>query len=78
MGEYGSLAGMRVIVTGASRGIGRAVAIACARHGATVGVNYHLSGRFIVRADYSIYTAYVSDANSAEYRAATLGVSVFF
>jgi len=45
---------------------------------ATVGVNYHLSGRFVVRADYSIYTAYVSDANSAEYRAATLGVSVFF
>ena len=39
MGEYGSLSGMRVIVTGASRGIGRAVAIACARHGATVGVN---------------------------------------
>jgi len=43
MGEYGSLSGMRVIVTGASRGIGRAVAIACARHGATVGVNYHRS-----------------------------------
>jgi len=30
-------------VTGASRGIGRAVAMACARHGAIVGVNYHRS-----------------------------------
>src|ERR1039457_4922101 len=29
-----------VIVTGGSRGIGRAVAVACARHGADVLVNY--------------------------------------
>jgi NAD(P)-dependent dehydrogenase (short-subunit alcohol dehydrogenase family) len=29
-----------VIVTGGSRGIGRAIAIECARHGADVVVNY--------------------------------------
>ena len=43
MAEPQTLAGMRVIVTGASRGVGRAVALACARHGATVGVNFHRS-----------------------------------
>ncbi len=45
---------------------------------AIVGVNYHLAQRFIIRADYTIYTAFVADARSTEYRAATLGVSVFF
>src|SRR5437868_12721238 len=37
------LEGKRVIVTGASRGIGRAIALACARNGATVGINFHRS-----------------------------------
>ncbi|HEY9028723.1 MAG TPA: SH3 domain-containing protein, partial [Burkholderiaceae bacterium] len=45
---------------------------------AIVGVNWHLGGRFVVRADYAIYTAFVSDERSTEYRAATLGMSVFF
>ena len=35
------LAAKRVIVTGASRGIGRAIAIACAESGAVVGINFH-------------------------------------
>ncbi|MGF6242106.1 NAD(P)-dependent dehydrogenase (short-subunit alcohol dehydrogenase family) [Paraburkholderia sp. GAS38] len=29
-----------VVVTGGSRGIGRAIALACARHGAHVALNY--------------------------------------
>lgn len=39
----GSLAGKRLVVTGASRGIGRAIALACGRSGATVGVNFNRS-----------------------------------
>ena len=38
-----SLEGKRVIVTGASRGIGRAIAMACAESGALVGVNFNRS-----------------------------------
>jgi 3-oxoacyl-[acyl-carrier protein] reductase len=37
------LEGKRIVVTGASRGIGRSIAIACARDGAVVGVNYRTS-----------------------------------
>jgi len=36
-----SLAGKSVLVTGGSRGIGRATALMCARAGANVGVTYH-------------------------------------
>ncbi len=43
-----------------------------------VGVRYHLSDRFVVRADYSLYTAFVADTHSAEYRAFTVGISFFF
>ena len=38
-----ALAGRRVIVTGAGRGLGRAIATACATRGAVVGVNWHKS-----------------------------------
>ena len=45
---------------------------------ASIGVRYYLSDRFIVRADYSLYTAFVSDKRSLEYRAFTAGLSFFF
>lgn len=45
---------------------------------AIVGVRYHLTDRFMIRADYAIYTAFVSDQRSLEYRAATAGLSFFF
>ena len=45
---------------------------------AMVGARYYLSERFVLRADWSLYTAFVSDQRSAEYRAVTAGVSFFF
>lgn len=45
---------------------------------AVVGARYHLGDRFVIRADYTIYTAFVSDQRSIEYRAATAGLSFFF
>ncbi len=43
MPDSAELEGKRIIVTGASRGIGRAIALACARHGAVVGINFRRS-----------------------------------
>jgi uncharacterized protein YgiM (DUF1202 family) len=45
---------------------------------AQVGVRYHLTDRFVLQVDYSLYTAFVSDLKSTEYRALTAGVSFFF
>jgi len=45
---------------------------------ASVGVRYYITDRFVARADYSLYTAFVSDQRSTEYRAWTLGLSFFF
>ena len=45
---------------------------------ASLGLRYHLTDRFIARADYTIYTAFVADTQSAEYRAFTVGLSFFF
>jgi len=63
------LQGKKVLITGASKGIGRAAAIACAREGCTVAINFktdsnaarevlkecnkHSEGNFIVKADVS-------------------------
>jgi hypothetical protein len=43
-----------------------------------IGVRYHLTDRFVLRADYSLYTAFLGDTHSAEYRAFTAGISFFF
>jgi hypothetical protein len=45
---------------------------------ATVGVRYYLTERFVARADYTLYTAFISDSQTTEYRAFTLGLSFFF
>ena len=45
---------------------------------AIIGARYHLTDRFMIRADYAVYTAFVSDQRSLEYRAATAGLSFFF
>lgn len=43
-----------------------------------IGMRYHLTDRFVARLDYTIYTAYIADTRTGEYRAATLGLSFFF
>lgn len=45
---------------------------------ATVGLRYYLTERFIARVDWTLYTAYVADTRSNEYRAITAGLGFFF
>lgn len=45
---------------------------------AGVGLRWHLSERFVARLDWSLYTAFVSEQRSLEYRATTVGISFFF
>ncbi len=45
---------------------------------AIVGLRYYVSERFVLRTDWALYTAFVSDQRSTEYRAVTAGVSFFF
>jgi SH3-like domain-containing protein len=45
---------------------------------AVIGVRYYLTERFVLRADYSLYTVFVNDTKTNEYRAWTGGVSFFF
>jgi len=45
---------------------------------AMVGVRWYLTERFVLRADYGLYTAFVSDQRSQEFRAVTAGISFFF
>jgi hypothetical protein len=44
----------------------------------TAGLRWYLAERFVMRADASLYTAFVSDARSLEYRAYTVGFAFFF
>ncbi|WP_409702639.1 SH3 domain-containing protein [Caldimonas sp.] len=45
---------------------------------ATLGLRWHLSERFVLTADYSLYTAFVADERSIEYRALGAGLAFFF
>ncbi len=45
---------------------------------ASIGARFYLTDRFVLRADYTLYTAFVADTRSTEYRALTAGVSFFF
>jgi hypothetical protein len=45
---------------------------------AAVGVRWYLSDRFVLRADYTLYTAFLSDNRTSEYRAWTAGIAFFF
>ena len=45
---------------------------------ARVGVRYYLTERFVMSADYSLYTSFISDQRSTEYRAWSTGLSFFF
>lgn len=45
---------------------------------AALGVKFHLTDRFVARLDYSLYTAYLSDSRTNQYRALTAGLSFFF
>ena len=45
---------------------------------ATLGLRWYVAERFVVRLDGSIYTAFVADNRSIEYRAVTAGIAFFF
>lgn len=44
----------------------------------TIGLRYYLTDRFVLRTDYTFYTAFLSDTRYGEYRAVTAGLSFFF
>jgi len=45
---------------------------------ASIGVRYHFTERFVLSADYSLYSAFVSDQRTTEYKAWTIGIAFFF
>ena len=45
---------------------------------ATLGLRWHISSRFTARLDTTLYTAFVSDQRSTEYRAISAGLAFFF
>ncbi len=45
---------------------------------ATLGLRWHLTQRFTARLDWSLYTAFVADQRSTEYRALSAGLAFFF
>jgi uncharacterized protein YgiM (DUF1202 family) len=45
---------------------------------ASIGLRYYLTERFVIRADYTFYTAFLNETRAGEYRAITAGLSFFF
>ena len=45
---------------------------------ASIGARYYLTDRFILRVDYTLYTAFVGDTRTGEFRAKTIGLAFFF
>ncbi len=45
---------------------------------AGIGVRWHITDRFVARADWTLYSAFVADTRSLEYRAVSAGLSFFF
>jgi hypothetical protein len=45
---------------------------------AVIGARWHLTDRLVLRADFTIYTAFASDSRTLEYHAATVGFGLFF
>lgn len=45
---------------------------------ASLGLRWHLGERFVARVDWTLYTAFVSDARSTEYRSLTAGLGFYF
>ena len=45
---------------------------------ASAGVRWYISERFVARADTTLYTAFVADNRSLEYRAVSIGLAFFF
>jgi hypothetical protein len=45
---------------------------------ASAGVRWYITERFVARADTTLYTAFVADNRSIEYRALSLGLAFFF
>jgi hypothetical protein len=45
---------------------------------ASIGARFYLTDRFVLRADYSFYTAFIADTRTGEYRATSIGLSFFF
>lgn len=43
-----------------------------------VGLRFYITERFVVRADYAVYVAFIGDNRTDDYRARTLGLSFFF
>ena len=45
---------------------------------AVVGARWHVTDRLVLRADFTIYTAFASDTRTLEYHATTVGLGLFF